>query len=767
MLGSDNGSIVYLEEGIDQTVSDKDSNERGYVVRHPDEPKETKHWSLHDSCSSERDDQFLRSIQQTFSEDYTLVQSFNTESIEDTFLLRTETLPPPQATTPRRRERRKKSVSDSSVFATSSGRSRNHVKRLNDGALATFHGRTAATVATSRLPPVASTGESETYVTDSVGFTPIHKQGSYDHDIPQSVASVEAPSNEEQTWRDCLLSQLYRLSDRSSIFSPIRRYSQRSASTISVMDNQVFVPPPQDLTFMGAVGNTLRGHGVDFVIWVNQSSFFTVLILFLTTYYALVFTFAGILVQMEKRTDGRCALDAEQIWTTSQEYELAFELSWNTFTTVGYGQVSPSGYENGCYSFRVLCASFAFLGLLFNSLSAAIFFSKLERYLTRSNITFSSSICIQYGRSSSFMSGGVYGQFLQRADTRLGLYPESPKTVSKSMSLSDIHEIGDCGKSPGSSNEFSKSTSLLGAHKFGQSNMSDGGENAVLQAPRSEHPYPFLEFRIVNEHANYRMREIRNAHVSAMIQLTPGDAERMMDRASSAGQLLREYVTPAPNLRSSPTKDFSTKTSSASGSFDSGLDDKSGHKLARARLNTIKFFTAVTVQEKDSGMGKQAGPEGRVYFPLTLEPSTHPYFRRVWYIRHILDHRSPMLKPLVRNKIKDGWDPSLCTYHDILSSLVDFRRIRITFKGNSAVNNSMVFAQKVYTIDDLFVGWQFSSIFYKRERWSWWNKLWKREDSERHSTEENHIKDSDLVLDKRLIHDIIPQKDGGNEPIEG
>jgi hypothetical protein len=31
---------------------------------------------------------------------------------------------------------------------------------------------------------------------------------------------------------------------------------------------------------------------------------------------------------------------------------------------------------------------------------------------------------------------------------------------------------------------------------------------------------------------------------------------------------------------------------------------------------------------------------------------------------------------------------------------------------------------------------------------------------------ENDIDDGDLVLDKRLIHDIIPQKGGGNEPIE-
>ncbi|KAL7482716.1 hypothetical protein ACHAW6_008382 [Cyclotella cf. meneghiniana] len=769
MMGFDNCASGSLGEDFDQTISDKDSNEWGYMDR-LDESTGSEHPPVHDSCLSERDDQFLQSIQRTFSEDFTLVHKINTETTTENIPLRTENLQPSQTTAPRKRERRTRSVSDSSIFYTNSVKARNPVKRLNDGALATFHGRAAATVPKNRLPPVASASVSTARVADSEGFTSTEMPSSDHSNSPQRAASVGAPSIEEHTCRDFFISQLYGLTGCFSIFSPVRRYSKRRASTISVMDNQVFVPPPQDLTFMGAVRNTLRGHGVDFVIWVNESSFLTVLILFLTTYYALVCIFAWILVQTDKKTDGRCALDADQIWTTYQQYELAFELSWSTFTTVGYGQVSPSGYENGCYPFRVLCASFAFLGLLFNSLSAAIFFSKLERYLTRSNITFTSSVCLRYGRSSSWMSGGEYGQFLRRADSRLSLHFGSPiRTSGKGTSLADLRGCSDCSGSPGSP-RFSKSTSQFGGQEFGHGTMVKDKEDFFPQADSTsrKHPHPFLEFRIVNEHANYRMREIRNAHVSAMVQLTPDDAERMMNHASSAGQLLREYVTPAPNRNSSPTKVFSTKTSSASQSVASGLDDNSGHRPDSARLNNIKFLTAVTVQEEDSGIGKQAGPEGRVYFPLTLEPSSHPYFRRVWYIRHILDDRSPMLKPSVRNKIKNGWDPSLCTYTDILSCLVDFRIIRMTLKGNSAVTNSMVFAQKVYTKDDLFVGWQFSDIFYKRDRGRWWKRLlWQQEDSEVQNMDENEIDDCDLVLDKRLIHDILPQRDGDNEPIEG
>jgi hypothetical protein len=84
------------------------------------------------------------------------------------------------------------------------------------------------------------------------------------------------------------------------------------------MDNQCFVPPPEDgATFIGSAINFATGQGIEFVIWLNESSFFRLSILFLSVYYALVCVFAAILVQLDKKTEGRCGLDADQIWDTS------------------------------------------------------------------------------------------------------------------------------------------------------------------------------------------------------------------------------------------------------------------------------------------------------------------------------------------------------------------------------------------------------------------------------------------------------------------
>ena len=609
-----------------------------------------------------------------------------------------------------------------------------NVRRNTDGGLA-FNLRSATAAASATINAsknIYSTGRS------SMG-----------HFRQRSVNSLEAPSVELQTCYQRLRHRLYEFINSTHFCSPLKRYS-KTRSMIQVMENQCFVPPPSDgVTFWGTLINAAKGFGVDFVMWVNQSSFLTALVLFLSSYYTLVCIFAGILVHMENKHDGKCLDIDETLWTLRENYELAFELSWTTFTTVGYGQVSPSGYEYGCYSTRVLCASFAFMGLLFNSLSAAVFFSKLESFLTKSSVIFSSSACIQHRNLSSARRASNYGQFMRRTDSLTDMGMGSSGNIKSSQKNSSL---------------FTRSSTRLSDDVQDDKSESEN-QNLVLRAARLSRrlPYPFLEFRIVNGHANYKKREIRNAHVSAMVQLTPADAESITDRNLTVTQLHREYVTPAPSHHSSQqSDDMNSKNTSATETADTAMDTKTNREAALTRTNSS--FMHLPVAREDSGTGQQIGPEGRVYLPLKLEPSSHPYFKRVYYVHHVLDDKSPLLKPSVRLKIKNGWDPSLSTYQDIRESLVDCRKIRIIFKGNSAVNNSMVFAEKVYTLEDIFVGWQFGNIFYRREKWRWWKRRRKSNDDD--DMDQGDIDDDDLVLDKRLIHDIFPQKNASSEPLQ-
>jgi len=81
--------------------------------------------------------------------------------------------------------------------------------------------------------------------------------------------------------------------------------------------------------------------------------------------------------------------------------EIAFEISWITFSTVGYGNVSPSGYNSGCYGLRYFCAFEAFFGLVFFGLLGAVFFAKIGKTFSEAPITFSSTLCLQFDTSSN------------------------------------------------------------------------------------------------------------------------------------------------------------------------------------------------------------------------------------------------------------------------------------------------------------------------------------------------------------------------------
>lgn len=144
-----------------------------------------------------------------------------------------------------------------------------------------------------------------------------------------------------------------------------------------------------------------------------------------------------------------------------------------------------TGSDPQCYPIRFSCSLFAFLGLLFNSISAAITFSKLERVLTKASISFCSTACLQFGKSLRYTRGGqadgVHGRFWMKNNS-LKCLPDYSSESSE--------DSGDSGNS---------------RH-----------EDAARKL-RTRHTdiFPFLEFRLVNDHANRKNRPVLNARVNA------------------------------------------------------------------------------------------------------------------------------------------------------------------------------------------------------------------------------------------------------------
>lgn len=308
--------------------------------------------------------------------------------------------------------------------------------------------------------------------------------------------------------------------------------------------------------------------------------------------------------------------------------------------------------------------------MAFVSMCSGLFYAKLLRLLGKATVTFSSTLCVQYGEALHI---GKTGKFRQSINDLRPKILDSPR--GKSVEEEEFHA------------------------------------------------YPIIEFRIVNNRANHApgKNEIWDAEVTAIVQLSIDNEPNDEDGVANEDE-----------FRISPN---------------------------------LKHWNPQSV--KDLGNDREKESQ-KVYHKLSLKPSFHPYFSRVWVLRHTLDATSPLLRSEVRNMLKDrtnGWDPTLNNHRDIRACLVEFNNLRIMMTGASALSRQEVYAEKVYQFEDICVGWRFIAVCYEddSEEHSWRRcKRFRRKYQRRHFS---YGDDTTTSVDLSLIHDIVPQRKGDFEPM--
>ena len=129
---------------------------------------------------------------------------------------------------------------------------------------------------------------------------------------------------------------------------------------------------------------------------------------------------------------------------------------------------------------------------------------------------------------------------------------------------------------------------------------------------------------------------------------------------------------------------------------------------------------------------------------IILETPDHPFFRRVWYGRHVLDSSSPLLRTKVTQMINDNngiWPSQLRNATSIRSTLRKFNEIIVSLSGTSNDSADNVYARKLYTYGDICIGWQFADVAYYDD---YYHKI--------------HV-------DLNLMNDIVEQHGGGGEAL--
>jgi hypothetical protein len=214
-------------------------------------------------------------------------------------------------------------------------------------------------------------------------------------------------------------------------------------------------------------------------------------------------------------------------------------------------------------------------------------------------------------------------------------------------------------------------------------------------------PCPVLEFRVVNKLYGDIGGEIMDATLNVVASVGKDDFHSL-----------------------SPGSNHSWAALTENNAFNSG------HATSEQGEAFPKDDDRVTITDRHA------------YSKMRVEPSDHPFFKRVWVVKHVLDHDSPILKPRVRRMIRQNgghWPQTLNSCESIRQSL-HFNQILVSLSGLSNVSSIDVYAQRIYDFHDLNISYQFVNILYRDSGGA-------------------------VGVDIDLINDVREQDGGGGEPL--
>lgn len=394
-----------------------------------------------------------------------------------------------------------------------------------------------------------------------------------------------------------------------------------------------------------------------------------------------------------------------------------FHLSWTTFSTVGYGLIYPAtGAEefdvsHACVGLGVLGSFEAFMGILYTGFCGAILFGKVVRSQSNAQVYFSDPIVVRYGKeelgvgsSSSSSSGGGDGR---RGQCDIEMIAEE-----------DEEEAGEViEKMNGEKEDYH--------HDDDEENGNNTADGGI--------PCPSLEFRLMNRLHGIVNGEIVEAKLNCVAILDP----------KLCNEDILESVNKSKNANdpSSILSDNNNGSSSNSVASSPIINEQTTiselAKVLEQQSQTHKSNNKVfTFHAHDS-------KQPRIFCKLTLDTEEHPFFRRVWFGRHRLDENSPLLTEHARNRVKENggyWPADMNNYRSIKKSL-HFRHILVCISGTSNANAASVYAQKVYDLVDVNVGYRFVPMNY-------------------HDEAQNGM----LKTDSHLLNAVYEQRGGGSEP---
>ena len=369
----------------------------------------------------------------------------------------------------------------------------------------------------------------------------------------------------------------------------------------------------------------------------------------------------------------------------------AWELSWTTFTTVGYGLVysgisSTEPDVRKCTGITMIVTIEAFVGVLFASMCGAIMFSKVARIQSYAQVIFSDPVVIRYGS---------------------GVAIEDPE----------------------------------------DNNAEDSSVSSVEQPDRI--PCPVLEFRLNNRLHSIAGGEIIDATLNIVASVDASQASPMLKKSTmrrrrgkkKKGMRRRHHAQKLSDITSTEQLQNLPSQASLIESLKNMKRNSSSDSLPSLGPGRTEEGHATYQAFEEDPTGSLVSR--KIFSKLDIESPDHPFFKRIWTVRHVLDENSPLLRAEARHLVRqnNGYWPLQLNNHEGVRSAVLFDQMLISLSGTSNADANSVYAQKIYEFADVNVGYSFV------------NQLYRDED------------DGSLYVDTRLINDVLEQAGGGGEPL--
>jgi hypothetical protein len=351
-----------------------------------------------------------------------------------------------------------------------------------------------------------------------------------------------------------------------------------------------------------------------------------------------------------------------------------------------------------CTGITIIVALEAFVGMLFASFCCAILFIKVSRVQSIAQVAFSKPIVVRFGN---------------------------------------------------------------GVNNHDDEPMSD--DSSTFSAEETNHlPCPVLEFRIANRMHNVMDGEIVDCTVNIVASIDASQLYHSVQnptrrrRGRKGGR--REGGGPSPpanrsllsrrNGLSFRRSALARNESPIENDVEDGTNTRKSDEWSEREnpSNTSSNYSAsdqksqeTTAEEDHNGVAR------RVFSKLVVEPYEHPFFNRIWTIRHTLNEESPLLKRAARQLLKqnNGFWPKELNNAEAVRKSFHFDSFLVSFAGTSNADCNSVYAQHVYDFDDIFIGWSFCNMLYRDED---------NEDC--------------ICVDMSLLDDVIEQTGGGAEELQ-